>query len=388
MENMIYYNPTKLIFGKGQVEQVGVETKKLGKKVLVVTGGGSVKRSGLFEQVISLLHKENCETFEFEGIEPNPRLTTVNKGIEICKKENIDVVLAVGGGSVLDASKAICAGAKYDGDVWDFYSGKATIQEALPLGTVLTLAATGSEMNGNSVVTNWDTQEKIGLGSAHYYPKFSILDPTLTFTVPKNHTVYGIVDIMAHVFEQYFSHTTNSPIQDRFAESIMKTVIESAEPVINNLEDYEARESILLSGTVALNGLIGMGKMQDWASHGIEHELSAIYDIPHGGGLAILFPNWMKYVLDEGVEKFKQYAIRVWAVDPNGKTDKEIALEGIEKTREFFNKIGAPSRLKDYDISDDKLTVMAEKAVGKNGYIGSFKKLSKEDVENILRMCL
>ncbi|GBF11924.1 iron-containing alcohol dehydrogenase [Tepidibacillus sp. HK-1] len=388
MKNFTFLNPTKLLFGEGQVANVDREAAVFGKKVLIVTGGGSVKRSGLFDQVMDHLKSEGLAVYELAGVEPNPRLTTIHKGIEICKTEGIDLVLAVGGGSVIDASKAICAGAKYDGDVWDFYLGKAVVEKALPLGVILTLAATGSEMNGGSVVTNWETQQKLSTGSIHLYPKFSILDPTLTYTVPKDQTVYGIVDMMAHVFEQYFSHTENTPLQDRLCESVLNTVIENAEPVLKNPEDYEARSNLLLGGTMALNGMISMGMEGDWATHGIEHEVSAIYDIPHGGGLAILFPNWMKYVVDERVEKFKQFAIRVWNVDPSGKTDKEIALEGIEKVREFFNQIGAPSRLKDYDIDDRNLDLMAEKAVEREGTIGRFKKLTKEDVKNILTMSL
>ncbi|OEG00255.1 butanol dehydrogenase [Vulcanibacillus modesticaldus] len=387
MDNFVFHNPTKIFFGKGQIEHLGKEIINYGKKVLFVTGGGSVKRIGLYDKVIEILKEEKCNVYELSGVEPNPRLSTVKKGIEICKSEGIEVVLAVGGGSVLDASKAIAAGAKYDGDVWDFYTRKATIEDALPLATVLTLAATGSEMNGNSVVTNWETKEKLGTNSIHIYPKFSILDPTYTYSVPRDQTVYGIVDIMAHVFEQYFSHTSNTPLQDQFCESVMRTVIDNSEAVLERPDDYDARSNILLSGTMALNNIIRMGMAGDWATHMIEHEVSAIYDIPHGGGLAIIFPNWMKYVLDEGIEKFKRYAIEVWKVDATGKTDKEIALEGIEKTREFFNRIGAPSRLKDYNIGDENIELMAEKVV-KRRTVGQYKKLTKEDVKNILTMSL
>ena len=387
MNNFVFQNPTKLLFGKDQVQEVGKETAKYGKNVLVVTGGGSVKRSGLLDRVIGLLKEEGMTIHELSGIEPNPRLTTVKKGIEICKSEKIDIVLAVGGGSVLDASKAICAGAVYEGDVWDFYDRKATIQNALPLGTVLTLAATGSEMNGNSVVSNWETQEKVGVGSPFLYPKFSVLDPIYTYSVPEDQTVYGIVDIMAHVFEQYFSHTPNTPLQDQISESILRTVIEEAPKAIANPEDYDSRANILLAGTLALNGLITMGKVTDWATHGIEHELSAIYDIPHGGGLAILFPNWMKYVYEENVGKFKQYALRVWNVNPQGKSDDEIAQEGIAKTREFFNSVKAPATLADYNITEENIEVMAKKAT-RGHTIGSFKKLTEQDVKNILTMSL
>lgn len=386
MENFMFHNPTKLIFGEGQIEKLANELAPY-KRVLLVTGGGSVKRIGLYDKVLSILEKGNFEVFELNGIEPNPKLTTVKNGIELCKNNNVDIVLAVGGGSVIDASKGICAGAMYDGDVWDFYIRKETVKETLPLGAVLTLAATGTEMNGNSVVTNWETNQKIGLGSKHFYPKFSILDPVYTYTVPKDQTVYGIVDIMAHVFEQYFSHTQNTPLQDQLSESVLRTVIDNSETVLENPNNYEARSNILLSGTFALNGMISMGMNGDWATHGIEHQLSAFYDIPHGGGLAIVFPNWMKYVLDEGTEKFRRYAIHVWNVDPTGKTDKEVALEGIQETREFFNRIGAPKSLKDYDIGGEKINLMAERATV-NGTLGGYKRLTKEDVKNILEMCL
>ncbi len=392
MENFTFYNQTKLIFGKGQIEKLHNEINNYGKRVLVVIGGGSVKRIGLYDKVMDILHQNNCDIYELAGVEPNPRLTTVYKGVDICKTNLVDFVLAIGGGSVIDASKAICAGAKYEGDVWDFFLNKATVKEALPLGTVLTLAATGTEMNGNSVVTKWDTNEKIALGNEHLYPKFSILDPVYTYTVPKDHTIYGIVDMMAHVFEQYFSHTKNTPIQDQFCESVLRTVIENAQPVLEHPDHYDYRANILYSGTMALNGIISMGMFSmgmdgDWATHGIEHQISAYYDIPHGGGLAIIFPNWMKYVLDDGVEKFKRYAIEVWNVDPAKKTDREIALEGIEKTKEFFKTIGAPTRLQDYGINDEKIDIMAENAT-KGKTIGQYKKLSKDDVAEILRMCL
>lgn len=325
---------------------------------------------------------------ELPNIEPNPRLTTVKKGIDICRAEGVDFILAVGGGSVIDAAKAIAAGVPYEGDVWDFFTGKAVIQKALPLGTILTLAATGSEMNGSSVVTNWEENLKRAFGSSHTYPAFSILDPTLTYTVPRNHTVNGAVDIMSHVFEQYFSLTPNTPLQERFCESILQTVIENVELALENPEDAAARANLMWCGTMALNGgLISVGMSNDWASHGIEHEVSAIYDIPHGAGLAVIFPNWMKYVYEERVDRFVQYATRVWNVNPEGKSDNEIALEGIQATRDFFTKIGAESRLADFEIGSDKLDRMAEEAV-RYGTIGSFKRLEKQDVKAILELSL
>ncbi|MGG4144372.1 iron-containing alcohol dehydrogenase [Paenibacillus algorifonticola] len=387
MKDFELYNPTKLIFGAGKVQQLGELVKPYGTKVLLVYGGGSIKRSGLYDEVISQLNSIGATVHELSGVEPNPRLTTINKGIDICRSEKIEFVLAVGGGSVLDASKAIAAGALYDGDVWDFTIRKAVIQEALPIGTVLTLAATGSEMNGNAVISNWETQQKRGLGSKLVYPKFSILDPKLTFSVPKDQTANGIVDIMSHVFEQYFSLTTDTPLQERFAESILQTVIENGEKAIENGSDYDARANLLLAGTFALNGTLPIGVVTDWASHGIEHEVSAIYDIAHGAGLAIIFPNWMKHVYQERIDRFVQYAVRVWNIDPSGKSDEEVALAGIEATRAYFTRIGEPATLGELGIGGENIDRMAAEATV-FGPIGSFKSLDKEAVKSILTASL
>jgi alcohol dehydrogenase len=386
LENFIFKNPTKLIFGKEQLQELKNEIP-VGKKVLLVYGGGSIKRNGLYDRVLNELAQIDAEVFELGGVEPNPRISTVRKGVAICKEENIDFALAVGGGSVIDCTKAIVAGAKYEGDPWDLISKKAAVQEALPFGTVLTLAATGSEMNSGSVITNWETNEKLGWGSPYVFPQFSILDPVHTFSVPRNQTVYGIVDMMSHVFEQYFHPTTHAPLQDRFCESLLVTVMETAPKLLEDLENYEYRATILYSGTVALNGTLQVGYQGDWATHNIEHAVSAVYDIPHGGGLAILFPNWMKHVLPENVERFKQLAVRVFNVDSQGKTDEETALEGIEALRTFWSSIGAPSRLADYNIDDTQLEVMADKTMF-NGNFGRFKVLNREDVLAILRASL
>ncbi|MEN1934237.1 iron-containing alcohol dehydrogenase [Paenibacillus sp. 102] len=387
MQNFVFRNPTKLIFGQGQLEQLKTEIPQYGKKVLLVYGGGSIKRNGIYDNVISILKEIDAEIFELTGVEPNPRLSTVNKGIQICKENDIEFILAVGGGSVIDCTKAIAAGSKYDGDVWDIVTKKAFANEASPFGTVLTLAATGSEMNAGSVITNWETNEKYGWGSPVTFPQFSILDPMHTASVPRNQTIYGMVDIMSHVLEQYFHQGSNTELQDRYCESILKTVIETAPKLLNDLESYEHRETILYCGTMALNGILAMGVRGDWATHNIEHAVSAVYDIPHGGGLAILFPNWMKHVLDENVDRFKQFAVRVFNVEQEGKTDKEIALEGIEALRSFWISIEAPSRLADYEIGEEKIDVMAEKAMV-YGEFGHFKKLNKQDVVAIYRASL
>ncbi|PLR82812.1 NADH-dependent alcohol dehydrogenase [Bacillus canaveralius] len=387
MQNFTYWNPTKLIFGRNQLEQLKNEIPQYGNKVLLVYGGGSIKRSGLYDRVVKYLQEIGADIHELSGVEPNPRLSTVHKGVEICKKEKIDFILAVGGGSVIDCTKAIAAGAKYDGDAWDLVTKKAAAEDALPFGTVLTLAATGSEMNAGSVITNWETNEKYGWGSPAVFPRFSILEPENTFTVPRDQTIYGIVDMMSHVFEHYFHPEENTLLQDRMCESLLITVMETAPKLLEDLENYEHRATILYCGTMALNGMLSMGYRGDWATHNIEHAVSAVYDIPHGGGLAILFPNWMKHNLKVKPERFAQLAVRVFGVNPEGKTVEETALEGIEKLREFWNSIGAPAHLADYDIDDSQLDVMADKAMV-NGEFGNFKKLNREDVLAIYRASL
>ncbi|WHX47994.1 iron-containing alcohol dehydrogenase [Paenibacillus woosongensis] len=387
MNSFQFHNPTRLIFGKGQITALKAEVPKYGKKVLMVYGGGSIKRSGLYDQVITQLKEIGAEVTELAGVEPNPRLSTVHRGVDLCKTKEIELVLAVGGGSVLDCAKAIAAGAKYDGDMWDFAEHKAVPKAALPLGTVLTMAATGSEMNGNSVISNEATEEKLGWGSPLVYPVFSILDPENTFTLPKDQTVYGIVDIMSHVFEHYFHKETNTLLQDEFCEALLRTVIETAPKLIEDLESFDHRETILLCGTMALNGVLNMGLSGDWATHNIEHAVSAVYDIPHGGGLAILFPNWMSHNLPQDVARFKRLAEKVFGIDPSGKSDQQVAEEGIAALRAFWNSIGAPSRLADYGIDDSKLELMADKAM-RFGPFGNFAKLQKEDVLAIYRRSL
>ncbi|MDT9721501.1 iron-containing alcohol dehydrogenase [Paenibacillus sp. ClWae2A] len=387
MRSFQFYNPTRLIFGKGQLEALKTEVPKYGKRVLLVYGGGSIKRSGLYDQVIGLLKEAGAEVTELAGVEPNPRLSTVHKGVDLCKTNNIDLILAVGGGSVLDCSKAIAVGAKYDGDMWDFAQRKAVAQDALPLGTVLTMAATGSEMNSGSVITNQDTQEKLGWGSAYSFPAFSILDPVNTYTVPLDQTVYGMVDMMSHVLEHYFHLDDNTPVQLGFCETILRTVMEAAPRLVEDLENYELRETILYCGTMALNGVLNMGLAGDWATHNIEHAVSAVYDIPHGGGLAILFPHWMKHNLDVNVDRFKRLAINVFEVNPEGKSDRQIAEEGIDALSKFWTSIGAPNRLADYDIDDSQIDVMADKAM-LFGPFGNFKKLQREDVVSIYKASL
>ncbi|ELK48109.1 MULTISPECIES: iron-containing alcohol dehydrogenase [unclassified Halobacillus] len=391
MNHFTYHNPTKLIFGKNQLDALKQEIPKYGKNILLVYGGGSIKRNGLYDQVVKQLKELDVTISELSGVEPNPRLSTVRKGIEICHQENIDFLLAVGGGSVIDCTKAIVAGAAYDGDVWDIINKKVTAEEALPFGTVLTLAATGSEMNPDSVITNWETNEKYVWGSPGVtHPAFSILDPVHTMSVPRDQTIYGMVDMMSHVFEQYFHNVSNTKLQDRMCFSVLQTVIETAPKLLEDLESYEHRETILYSGTIALNGTLQMGYFGDWASHTIEHAVSAVYDIPHAGGLAILFPNWMRHVVDHDAERMMRVMLAMFDIDTTGKTDKEIALEGVDKLSAFWSSLGAPSRLADYEIGEDRLEEIAEIAAKEmqHGGFSNFRKLNKEDILSILKASL
>ncbi|WP_374965542.1 iron-containing alcohol dehydrogenase [Lysinibacillus sp. RS5] len=387
MDSFTFYNPVKLHFGEDALEKLPREIAQYGKKVLVVYGGGSIKKNGVYNAVIEKLHEADKTIFELSGVEPNPRVETARLGIDICKREGIDLVLAVGGGSVIDCSKLIVAGAKYDGDAWDIVKRKVFVQDALPLGTVLTLAATGSEMNSGSVITNAATEEKLSWGSPAAFPKFSILNPVYTVTVPKDHTVYGIVDMMSHVFEQYFHSTTNTPITDEMCEGVLRTVISTAPKLLDDLENIQLRETILLAGTIGLNGFLSIGSRGDWASHNIEHAVSAVYDIPHAGGLAILQPHWMRLSVSVNPERFAGLATRVFGVDATGKSPEEAAYEGIDRISSFWTSLGAPSRFADYDIDDSKFDQIVEHAM-QNGPFGNFNKLQEEDVRTILQNSL
>jgi alcohol dehydrogenase len=386
MLDFSYHRRTRLHFGKGSVAKLADELPRFGPKVLLVTGTSSVRQSGLYDRVKRALGKADKTVFEVTGIKPNPRVEGVREGSAICKREGIHLVLGVGGGSTIDAAKGIAAGALYPGDVWDLYQYKAACTDALPIGCVLTLAATGTEMNGNSVVTNLDTREKLGLVTPYaLQPSFSILDPTTTLTVPPDHTINGCIDIIAHVFEQYFSQTAETPLQDRMAEAVLLTIIENARKVRKTPGDYDTRANIMWCGTIALNDLLGLGKAGDWASHAIEHELSAAYDIAHGAGLAIVVPQWMKHVVSDGVGKFEQYARRVWGVTTP--FARAAALEGIEKTKTLFKDLGAPTTLREVGIGPDRLAELAKKAT-RGGTIGAYKKLDAAAVESILRESL
>ncbi|MCK5761528.1 MAG: iron-containing alcohol dehydrogenase [Candidatus Izimaplasma sp.] len=382
MKNFDYHNPTKVYFGKDEVDKVGKLSKEFGSNVLLVYGKTSIKKTGLYDRIVKLLKAESINIFELSGIDPNPRIESIRAGGDLCKKHNIDLVLAVGGGSVIDASKGIASAALYDGDPWDFYSYKVLSTESLPIATVLTLSATGSEMNPWSVVTNFATKDKNGWGTMNTYPKFSILDPTLTYSVSKHQTGCGIVDILTHVYEFYFSNE-DSYLNDRICEAIMKTVIHYGPIALEEPNNYEARANLMFSSTLALNGTAGFSKDWEGFNHSTEHVLSAFYDIPHGDGLSILAPHWMKHILNEdNIEKFYEFAVNVWGLDPD-EDHSYVAVLGISEVFKFYKSINMPLSLREVGIIDPDFEEIARKSL-KGDTLGEFVKLTKEDIKNIL----
>jgi len=389
MENFVFQNKTKIIFGKDTENQVGEETANYAKKVLLHYGGGSIKKSGLYDRITASLKKAGVDFVELAGAQPNPRLSLVKEGIDICRKNDIKFILAVGGGSAIDSAKAIAVGVPYDGDVWDFYTGKASPARALDVATVLTIPAAGSESSPSSVITNEDGDLKRGLTCDLIRPVFSILNPVLTFTLPAYQTACGAADIMAHIMERYFTTTKCADFTDRLCEATMKAIIHNVPACIKEPENYDVRAEVMWAGCVAHNDLLGTGRNQDWSSHGIEHEISGIYDVAHGAGLAVVFPAWMKYVYKSNVNRFVQFASRVWGIDIDFHNQEKTALAGIAALENFFVSIGMPIRLKDMDVKDDRLEEMANKCTG-NGTrsIGGFMSLDKKAVWEILKLAV
>lgn len=389
MNNFIYNIPTKVYFGENQLENLGKELRKFGRRVLLTYGGGSIKRIGLYDRVIEELRKAEMEVFELSGIEPNPRIESVRKGVEICKNEGIDVLLAVGGGSTIDATKFMAAGACVDHDAWEFFGANAKpIERALPIVTILTLSATGSEMDTGGVISNLETGDKLGRLAPALLPKVSFLDPTLTYSVGKFQTAAGSADIMSHILEVYFNTQKDLFMLDCFMEGMLKTVIKYAPIAINEPENYEARANLMWTSSWAINGFINGGKRKAWSCHPMEHELSAVYDITHGLGLAILTPRWMEYCLDENtVDKYVQYGVNVFGIDST--IDKmAIAKESIRLTSEFlFDKLGLQRTFTEVGIKPEDFELMAKKAC-RYGDIKGFKTLTVDDVINIFKMCL
>jgi len=387
MRDFEFLSPTKIIFGRNSEAKVGREVKNYSRKILLHYGKGSIIRTGLYDRVVKSLKEEGIDFIELGGVQPNPRVSLVREGIEICRKNGINFILAIGGGSVIDSSKAIAVGVPYSGDVWDFYAGKMEPKTALPVGVVLTIPAAGSEASKSSVITNEDGWYKRSINTEIIRPRFAIMNPEVTFTLPPYQTACGAADIMAHVMERYFTNDKGVNFTDRLCEATLKTVIYNVPIVLKKPDDYDARAQIMWASTIAHNDLLSTGRTGDWASHGIEHELSGIYDIPHGAGLAIVFPAWMRYVYKHNIERFIQFAVNVWNVEPNFESPERIALEGVERLKRFFKDIGLPTSLSEANIGEDRLEEMATKAT-ERGELGEFVKLKKEDVLNILRSAL
>ncbi|MFK5883652.1 MAG: iron-containing alcohol dehydrogenase [Candidatus Izemoplasma sp.] len=384
MNNFDFQNRTRMIFGKDQELQVGELSALYGKKVLLHYGGGSIKKFGLYDKVIASLKAQNLEVVELGGVVANPRLKLVHEGIEICRTQKIDFILAVGGGSVIDSAKGIAAGTYYDGDVWDYYTEDAVPHKALPVGVILTIPAAGSEASTASVITKEEGQLKKAFNHLCVVPMFAILNPELTYTLPNYQTSCGIVDMIGHVIERYITNTPNVELTDRLCESIMHTVVNNAQVVLDNNTDYNARAEIMWAGTLAHTNLIGMSREEDWASHMIEHEMSAINDIAHGAGLAIIYPAWMKHVYKTNPARFALFANKVFDIDINPFDLNETALKGIAALESFYRSIDMPTRFSDIDITDKSFLLMAQKAT-KNDTItlGAFKALSQQDVLDI-----
>lgn len=387
MENFVFQNATKIIFGKGTEAETGRECARFAKKVLLHYGGGSIKKSGLYDRVRKSLQEAGVGYVELAGVKPNPRLNLVQEGIRICRESRIELILAVGGGSVIDSAKAIAIGVPYHGDVWDFYTKKVPVQESLPVGVVLTIPAAGSESSNGSVITNEQGMYKKDAGAECMRPKFAVMNPELTFTLPPYQTACGAADIMAHVMERYFTRVSSVDFTDRLCEATLRTIIENVPVALAQPDDYDARAEIMWAGTIAHNDLLGTGRIGDWGSHMIEHELSGIYDVAHGAGLAVVFPAWMKYAYKNDVNRFARFAVRVWGVEPRFDWPERTALEGIGRTRSFFRDIGLPTTLAELGVADDRMEEMAKKATEK-GPLGNFIKLGVKDVVSIYQLAL
>ncbi|WP_151410371.1 iron-containing alcohol dehydrogenase [Anaerococcus sp. Marseille-P9784] len=387
MKDFTFDISTKILFGKDQLKNLAGEIKKYGSKVLLIYGQKSIKKIGLYDQIIKIFSENSIESFELQGIVPNPRIDKVRMGVKIAKENKIDFILAVGGGSVIDTAKLVAAGALIENDPWDIVIGKAKVENALPIGSILTLAATGSEMDTSSVITNEETSQKLGWGSEFVRPKFAIMNPEYTYTVNSYHTAAGTADIMSHTMENYFSLNDGCYLQDRFSEGILKTCIKYGPIAIKDPENYEARANLMWANSWAINGLLDAGKSTAWSVHAMEHELSALRDITHGVGLAILTPYWLEYCLDdETSEKIAEFGYNVFNLEKSESTNED-AKKAIEALREFFSSIGIPTKLRDESFSEEDLPTMAKNCMNnrKTPEINGFKHLVEEDVLNIYK---
>ncbi|GAB1417071.1 iron-containing alcohol dehydrogenase [Paludibacter sp.] len=389
MDNFSFYSPTYFLFGKSTENKTGTMVKRYGvSKVLIHYGGGSVVKSGLLERVKNSLNDSGISHVELGGVVPNPRSGLVYEGIKICKAEKIDFVLAVGGGSVIDSAKAIALGALYEGDFWDFFTRKQRIDKALPVATILTLTAAGSEGSNGTVITHEDGMLKRSCGSNLLRPVFSILNPELTCTLPAYQTSAGAADMMAHVMERYFTNTKDVEITDRLCEAIMLTIINETPKALKNPFDYEARANLMWAGMLAHNDICGVGREQDWSSHQIEHELSGLYDVTHGAGLAVIFPAWMKYVMKHDIQRFAQFAVRVWGCEMDFQNPERTAYQGIERYEHFMKSIGMPIRFDEIGAKAEDIPLLVEKLGLGEAKLGSFVKLTEEDVRKIYELAV
>ena len=388
MNNFVFYSPTEFVFGKATEMQVGALARKYGaRKVMIVYGGGSVVRSGLLDRVKQSLQEAGIEYCLMGGVQPNPVDTKVYEGIEFCRREQADMLLPVGGGSVIDTAKAIAAGVLYEGDFWDFYIGKAKVTKALKVAVVLTIPAAGSEGSGNTVITKLDGLQKLSLRVPEVLrPVFSIMNPELTYTLPPFQTACGVADMMAHIMERYFTNTQEVEIGDRLCEGTLMAIINEAPKVMRNPEDYGARANLMWAGMIAHNGTCGVGCEEDWASHFLEHEISAIYGVTHGAGLPVIFPAWMTWMVEHNVGKIAQYAVRVWGV-PESEDKKAVALEGIGKLKAFFNSLGLPVTFKELGVENPDIDRLADSLHRNKGeLVGNYVKLTKQDSKEIYRL--
>ncbi|MCD7963673.1 MAG: iron-containing alcohol dehydrogenase [Rikenellaceae bacterium] len=388
MIDFVYYNPTRIVFRKKSVEKTGTLVKEYGKKVLLHYGGGSIKKNGVYDAVVKSLKDSGIEFVELGGVVPNPRLSLVNEGIKICRDNGVDFILAVGGGSVIDSAKAIAAGVGCE-NIWEYFiDGSKPINSALPLGVVLTIPAAGSESSPSSVITNEDGKYKRAIHGELIIPKFAVMNPEVTYTMPLKEIANGCSDIIAHLMERYFTNVQNVDLTDRLIEANMRTILYYGPMAMKEPENYDVRAEIMWGGTIAHNNLLNTGRVGDWASHEIEHELSAEYDIAHGAGLAIIFPAWMKYVCNVNPDKFIQFAERVFDVSLSYDNKDRIINEMIGRLENWYKSMGLPTRLSDLNIDDIKLREMAEKCVEARGTVGQFKKLDADDIYNIYKLAL
>ena len=388
MKNFNFYSPTYFVFGKERENEAGALLKRFGaKRVLLHFGGGSVVKSGLLDTVIASLEAEGLFHVELGGVVPNPRSGLVYEGVEICKKNNIDFILAIGGGSVIDSAKAIALGAVYDGDFWDFYTGKK-VEKALPVATILTLTAAGSEGSTGSVITHENGMLKRAANSDLLRPVFSILNPALTCSLPAYQTACGSADMMAHVMERYFTNTRDVEITDRLCEGILLTIINETPKALADPNNYEARANLMWAGMVAHNDICGVGREQDWSSHVLEHELSGLYDVAHGAGLAVMFPAWMKFVMQHDVMRFAQFAVRVWGCQMNFEKPEITAREGIARYEAFMTSIGMPTRFSQLGAKADDISKLVDTLGLGKGTLGSFVKITAEDARKIYELAV